>query len=74
MLLNVKGRTVTINDELTNRYEKLGIGPVSELFALTEISAIYECRADDILETLSDEEIITTIENGIVDYCKVAGL
>jgi len=74
MLLTVKGRTVTINDELAVRYEQLGVGPVTELFALTEISAIYERRVDDILDTLTDEEIVLVIEHGIIDYCKVVGI
>lgn len=47
---------------------------VTELFALAEISVMKECRADDILDELSGEEIVSITENGIVDYCKVAGI
>ena len=74
MLLTVKGRTVEINDELATRYEKIGFGPVTELFALSEISVMYKQHADDILDNLTDEEIVKTIETGIVDYCEVSGV
>ena len=74
MLLTVKDRTVRISDELAARYEEIGFGPVTELFALAEISVMKECRADDILDELSDEEMASIVENGIVDYCEVAGI
>ena len=74
MLLTIKGRTVTINDELAKRYEKIGMGPISELFALHEISVTHRCLADDILDNLTDEEIVKTIEDAIMGYLDVTGV
>ena len=74
MLLSVKGRSVTISDELASRYEKIGFGPITELFALAEISVMKGCHADDILGNLTDEEIVGIIEKGIIDYCEVSGI
>ena len=73
MLLTVRNRTVEINDELANRYEKIGMGPIDELFALHEISVTYERNADDILNTLSDEEIVKALEEAIMGYLDVTG-
>lgn len=74
MLLTVRNRTVTINDELANRYEKIGMGPISELVALHEISVTHGVLADDILDNLTDEEIIVTLEDAIMGYLEVTGL
>jgi len=74
MLLTVKGRTVEINDELETRYEKIGMGPITELFALGEISTTYKCLADDILDDLTDEEMVKTIEDAIIGYIEVTGV
>ena len=74
MKLSVRDRIIEINDELANRYEKIGMGPVSELFALGEISTTYQCLADDILNDLSDEEMVKTIEDAIMGYLEVTGV
>ena len=74
MLLTVRDRMITINDELTSRYEKIGFGPVDELFALAEISTTLRCNIDDILDSLTDEEMVKTIEDAIMDYLKVSGV
>jgi len=74
MLLNVKGRDIAINDELATRYEKVGTGPVSEEFALCELSTTYRCNIDNIFDSLSDEEIIKGIEDAMRDYIDLAGV
>ena len=74
MLLAVRNRAVTINAQLATRYAKIGMGPIDELFALHEISVTHRRNADEILDTLSDEEMIKTIEDAIMDYLDVSGV
>jgi len=74
MLLTVRNRTVTIDDELANRYEKIGMGPIDELFPLHEISVTHRQNADEILDTLSDEVLVKTLEDAIMDYLDVSGV
>jgi len=73
MLLTIRNRTVTISDELANRYETIGMGPVTELFALNEISVTHKALADDILDDLTDYEIVKTLEDAIMGYLEVTG-
>lgn len=71
MTVNVRGRTIEIDDALAKAYENIGYGPVSGLFILTELANDYGGRSEDIFASLSDQEVARSTEHAIREYLKV---
>lgn len=67
MTVNVKGRSIQIDDKLAEEYEEIGFGPVNELFVLASVGAIYKKSTDEMLTRLTDSDIQKIAENSITE-------
>lgn len=70
MTIDVKGRPITIDDELVTRYERMGVGDVDELYVLSNLGVIYGQELDDIYDSIPDDTIKSIVEAAIVEELK----
>lgn len=74
MTVNVKGRSIEIDDKLAREYETLGQGSVNEDLILYELATFYKDQDEIILaQTMPEEELVNFIHACIQDYLRVIG-